>query len=102
LYANIVAESYAQGGDEEFWKSLSAEEKTKAQSLLAQLKESKEASASSDNVASDASQLSTVVAAAMETTEPKPILAETTEPTKVSTPPSKEKKPMGMFSDYDD
>jgi hypothetical protein len=100
LYANIVAESYAQGGDEEFWKSLSAEEKTKAQSLLAQLKESKEASSNSDNVASGSVISQSTVA--VDTSE-KPILANTSESTNVSAPaPIKEKKPMGMFSDYDD
>jgi hypothetical protein len=98
LYANIVAESYAQGGDEEFWKSLSAEEKTKAQSLLAQLKESKEASSSSDIVASSDSRSTNVVT--MKTSqEQNPILAKPGEGTKVSTP-SQEQKPMGMFSDY--
>jgi hypothetical protein len=114
LYANIVAESYAQGGDEEFWKNLSAEEKTKAQSLLAQLKESKEgaSASSSENVVGKSggsdSQLSTAVAAAAVDTSEKPIVVANTtkEATKVvaatTAGPSKEKKPMGMFSDYDD
>jgi len=34
LYANIVADSYAQGGDEEFWKGLSEEEKVKVQAMM--------------------------------------------------------------------
>jgi hypothetical protein len=40
LYASIVAESYAQGGDDsEFWKGLSEEEKKKTQELLRKIKE---------------------------------------------------------------
>ncbi|GAX25569.1 hypothetical protein FisN_28Hh038 [Fistulifera solaris] len=42
LSAQIVAESYSQGqDDEEFWKGLSAEEKTKAQEILRRVRESK-------------------------------------------------------------
>uniref|UniRef100_A0A8J9RZR4 Uncharacterized protein n=1 Tax=Phaeodactylum tricornutum TaxID=2850 RepID=A0A8J9RZR4_PHATR len=40
LYATVVAASYAQGGDgdEEFWKSLSDEEKLKAKDMVQKLK----------------------------------------------------------------
>ncbi|GAX29210.1 hypothetical protein FisN_28Lh038 [Fistulifera solaris] len=42
LSAQIVAESYSQGqDDEEFWKGLSEEEKTKAQEILRRVRESK-------------------------------------------------------------
>lgn len=41
-YASVVAESYAQGGDEEFWKSLSPEDQEKAREMLDKLRESKE------------------------------------------------------------
>jgi hypothetical protein len=38
LYANVVADSYAQGADdEEFWKGLSDEEKKKTQALIDKL-----------------------------------------------------------------
>ena len=38
LYANVVADSYAQGADdEEFWKGLSDEEKKKTQALINKL-----------------------------------------------------------------
>jgi hypothetical protein len=42
LYANLVADSYAQAStdsDEEFWKGLSEEEKNRAQALLKKVKE---------------------------------------------------------------
>jgi hypothetical protein len=43
LYANIAAESYIQsGGDAEFWKNLSEEEKKMAQGMLSKIKEAKE------------------------------------------------------------
>lgn len=42
LYANVVADSYAQGADdEEFWKGLSDEEKKKTQALIDKLKAKK-------------------------------------------------------------
>lgn len=42
LSAQIVAESYSQGpDDEEFWKGLSEEEKKKAQELLKRIRDSK-------------------------------------------------------------
>lgn len=45
-YANVIADSYAQGAeDEEFWKGLSDEEAKKTKELLQKLKESKEGGA---------------------------------------------------------
>ena len=41
-YASVVADSYAQGGDEEFWEKLNPEETLKAKELIAKLKASKE------------------------------------------------------------
>ena len=39
LYASVVADSYAQGAeDEEFWKGLSEDEKVKTRELLAKIK----------------------------------------------------------------
>lgn len=40
-YASVVADSYAQGGDEEFWDSLSPEDQVKAKELIKKLKASK-------------------------------------------------------------
>mmetsp|Transcript_7464 Transcript_7464/g.14130 ORF Transcript_7464/g.14130 Transcript_7464/m.14130 type:complete len:243 (+) Transcript_7464:158-886(+) len=40
-YANVVAESYAQGGDEEFWRSLSPDDQERAREMLEKLRESK-------------------------------------------------------------
>ena len=40
-YASVVADSYAQGGDEEFWDSLSPEDQVKAKELIRKLKKSK-------------------------------------------------------------
>jgi hypothetical protein len=45
-YANVIADSYAQGAeDEEFWKGLSEEEKKKTQELLQKIRDSKEGGA---------------------------------------------------------
>merc|ERR1719223_1560285 len=41
-YASVVADSYAQGGDEAFWESLSPEDQEKTKEMLAKLKKSKE------------------------------------------------------------
>lgn len=44
LYANVVADSYAQSSqDEEFWKGLSDEEKKKAQEMIDKLNAKKAA-----------------------------------------------------------
>jgi len=41
-YASVVADSYAQGGDEEFWESLSPEDQEKTRELMGKLRKSKE------------------------------------------------------------
>ena len=84
LYATVVADSYAQGAeDEEFWKGLSEEEKKKAQELLQKLKASK------------GEDISLPLAAAT---------GETTQTTEKAPSPEKERdaKDIGMFSDYGD
>jgi hypothetical protein len=46
LYASVVADSYAQGAqDEDFWKGLSEEEKVKAEEMLQKVKNSMEGTA---------------------------------------------------------
>ena len=93
LYANIVADSYAQGADDaEFWKGLSEEEKKKTQELLQRLRESKEGGLSdrSANTGSIAS----------------PTILNTgsngAKGISVDTSKIQEKKEIGMFSDYGD
>ena len=49
-YASVVADSYAQGGDEEFWDSLSPEDQVKARELIAKLKASKGESVEDINI----------------------------------------------------
>jgi len=41
-YASVVADSYAQGGDEAFWESLSPEDQIKTKAMLEKLRKSKE------------------------------------------------------------
>lgn len=99
LYANIVADSYAQGGDDsEFWKGLSDEEKKKTQELLKKLKESKEGGASQND---DRAEPVVTMAAAAEL-RPKPVHAKTTALEPEESENKAEKKQIGMFSDYGD
>lgn len=44
-YANVIADSYAQGGDESFWESLTPEQKEETERLLKKVKGSKEVAA---------------------------------------------------------
>ena len=46
-YGKVVADSYAQGGDEEFWSSLTPEQKEETERLLQKVKESKVGAADS-------------------------------------------------------
>jgi hypothetical protein len=97
LYANIVADSYAQGGnDEEFWKGLSEEEKKKTQELLLRLKESKENGSNTEAEKSEpvAAPLSTSVLQPQTTSSPG-IIAKSADSS-----PTGEKAVIGMFSDY--
>lgn len=92
LYANIVADSYAQGADDaEFWKGLSEEEKKKTQELLQRLKESKEGGPS------DRSTTTPVASPAPTITGSNGAMAKPVESSKLE-----EKKEIGMFSDYGD
>mmetsp|Transcript_16863 Transcript_16863/g.23444 ORF Transcript_16863/g.23444 Transcript_16863/m.23444 type:complete len:202 (+) Transcript_16863:148-753(+) len=84
-YASIVADSYVQGAeDEEFWKGLSDEEKTKMEGLLQKVRDSKKDSEGS--VPQNANALTEDTAAAA-----------TTSSIEV---PMKEEKELDMFSDY--
>ena len=83
LSAQIVAESYSQGqDDEEFWKGLSAEEKTKAQEILRRVRESKGEKQ--------------VPALTMEATPVEP----TKTPSPADKPPAKQGGAVDMFDDY--
>lgn len=74
-YANVMADSYAQGGDEAFWESLSADDKEKTKELLKKVKESKN--------------------------KGKPMRVEANEETTEGASTEKKKVEVDMFSDYE-
>jgi hypothetical protein len=83
-YANIVADSYAQGADdEEFWKGLSEEEKLKTQELIGKLKIAKGEDPGPVVAAGRAAEV---------------VISEDLQS---ATEGNKETKDIGMFSDYD-
>lgn len=85
LSAQIVAESYSQGqDDEEFWKGLSAEEKTKAQEILRRVRESKGEKLTAPELAMEA----TTVEATKAKSSP------------VEKPPTSQGGAVDMFDDY--
>lgn len=73
-YANVVADSYAQGGDEAFWASLSEEDREKAQEMVSKLRKSKEGGSSNDDASLQKDETAT----------------------------TKKKEEVAMFSDYED
>jgi hypothetical protein len=83
-YASVVADSYAQGGDEEFWESLSPEDQEKTRELMEKLRKSKEGKGA------EASESPAVPV-------PSPAAA-TDEPSKGA----EKKEAISMFSDYED
>lgn len=93
-YASIVADSYAQGGDEEFWEKLSPEDQVKAREMIAKLKASKEGR--TDNVAADKVVDVKKVEVSSPTMSNQAINVGVNQETK------KEKEAVSMFSDYDD
>ena len=102
LYANIVADSYAQAGDdEEFWKGLSAEEAEKTRALLQKMKQQQNRDGGgSDKQAALKTALETTEASLMQPEE-KPTTT-TTQRDQPGVPETKQpEKEVGMFSDYD-
>ena len=98
-YANVVADSYAQGGeDEEFWKGLSEEEKRQAQELLQRVKDAQNGGKSESSLPAAPLQAVTDESVSAkespETTQPEPaaVKPEVAAPTPAKDP--------GMFSDY--
>lgn len=88
LYANVVADSYAQGGDnEQFWRGLSDEEKVKAQEMLSKVKKSMDGELSPE----------ANVMASEGTAEPAVPAPKAPKPKEASKP-----KEVDMFSDYGD
>jgi len=76
-YASVVADSYVQGGDEEFWESLSPEDAEKTRELMGKLRKSKEGNKAPDSgVTSDIPKATPALAVSNEE--------------------------MSMFSDYED
>ena len=97
LYANIVAESYAQGADdEEFWKGLSEEETIKARELLKRLKASKSGGPKDGMEALEV--LAGKADSAPTEKVKQTVIAQPSDSARDA--PSAEKKDAGMFSDY--
>lgn len=86
-YASVVADSYAQGGDEEFWESLSPEDQVKTRELMEKLRQSKEGNKGNANK-------DEITGAT--TTAPKPAADSAPETT------GEKKEEVSMFSDYED
>jgi hypothetical protein len=86
-YASVVADSYAQGGDEEFWESLSPEDQVKTRELMEKLRQSKEGKKGNDNKDEIPGATATV---------PKP--AADSAPKTIG----EKKEEVSMFSDYED
>lgn len=96
LYASVVADSYAQGADnEEFWKGLSGEEKKKAQALIDKLNAKK--AAEEGGVAPPPAALVEDSPASAVSTVQEMTVVESSVPEKKSAPAE-----LDMFSDYAD
>ena len=94
LYAGLVADSYAQGAeDEEFWKNLSEEEKIKAQEALAMLRKAK-------GIELDNESPSPVVQAIREDTA-EAVAAPAQAPSLDDKKEASSSKSVDMFSDYE-
>jgi hypothetical protein len=93
LYANLVADSYAQGeDDEEFWKGLNEEEKRKTQELLQRVRESKQGGSNRSEEPTTPSTSTVPVEAQAKSADFVRSAAEAT--------PVRERSEIGMFSDY--
>lgn len=92
-YASVVADSYAQGGDEAFWESLSPEDQIKGKEMLEKLRKSKEAKNGSGTVAG--SDVKDSVPAVEQSKE---VVANADGASKKEG----KKEEVSMFSDYDD
>lgn len=86
-YASVVADSYAQGGDEEFWESLSPEDQVKTRELMEKLRQSKEGKGKGSVPAAPTAD---AVIATKAVTEPEKVGA------------GSKKEEISMFSDYED
>lgn len=86
-YASVVADSYAQGGDEEFWESLSPEDQVKTRELMEKLRQSKEGKGKGSVPAAPTAD---AVIATKAVTEPEKLGA------------GSKKEEISMFSDYED
>jgi hypothetical protein len=94
LYASVVAQSYAQGGDsEEFWRGLSDEERNKAEGALQKIRDSRNGGGAAATTTA-AADVEPAVAAAQ------PVRSEETKP-EAKKESAAEAKPVDMFSDYE-
>jgi len=87
-YANVVADSYVQGGDESFWESLTPEQREETEKLLKRVKDSKGESSGEEEAGA-------VEGAAIEAVASEPEIVVTAAK---KTGESKEER--SMFSDY--
>ncbi len=84
-YASVVADSYAQGGNEEFWESLSPEDQEKTKELMEKLRKSKEGGDSGGDIV-----------------EKVPVAAISSDASSDdASPKNKTNEEISMFSDYD-
>jgi hypothetical protein len=90
-YASVVADSYAQGGDEAFWESLSPEDQIKGKEMLEKLRKSKEAKNGTGAVAGSHVKASVV--------EESKVVVENADG---ASKKEGQKEAVSMFSDYDD
>ena len=98
LYANVIADSYAQqGNDEEFWKGLSDEEKKKAQEML---NKAKGGGGSGPALGRADASTTTLAATTSATQAPQAPVASVSESQSTEASPKTEND-LGMFSDYD-
>lgn len=90
-YANVIADSYVQGGDESFWESLTPEQREETEKLLKRVKDSNGEDGGADEVGEVA--IATPAAEAV-VSEPEIIATDVKKAEQ-----SKEER--SMFSDYD-
>eukprot|EP00550_Attheya_septentrionalis_P003648 CAMPEP_0198280758 /NCGR_PEP_ID=MMETSP1449-20131203/786_1 /TAXON_ID=420275 /ORGANISM="Attheya septentrionalis, Strain CCMP2084" /LENGTH=210 /DNA_ID=CAMNT_0043976229 /DNA_START=238 /DNA_END=870 /DNA_ORIENTATION=- len=96
-YAQVVGESYAQSGDEEFWAKLTPEQKEQTEALIRKLRESKGQGVSADDL--QKIDLPSLAKKAAEE-DPDSTATTPTTPTPTTTTAQKEKPKESLFSDY--
>lgn len=99
-YSSVVADSYAQRGDDEFWDNLSPEEAEKTKELLAKIRASKEAKERGGQDASAEAEAEKAISTAFKNSS---LGKEAdTKTTPVVEKVESKKKEVSMFDDYDE